>query len=65
MAEIPHQHAFDGLEPKVHRIRSRLTLSDLGQLAGIHPARISRMERSQRPANDLVAALERKPRNSE
>ena len=66
MAEILHQHAFDWLELKVRRIRSRLTLFELGQLAGIHLARTSEMERGQRPiANDVVATLDREPRNSE
>lgn len=40
---------MNGLELKVKRIRAGLTLWALGQKAGIHPARISEMERNQRP----------------
>jgi transcriptional regulator with XRE-family HTH domain len=50
----------DGIDLKIARIRAGLTLWELGRLAGIHPARISEMERDQRriiPA--VVDALER------
>ena len=49
----------NGLELKIARIRAGLSLWQLGQEVGIHPARISEMERNQRPINEaLVKALE-------
>ena len=45
---------MNGLDLKLKRVRVGLTLWKLGQLAGVHPARISEMERGQRPITDLV-----------
>ena len=45
---------MDGMDLKIARIRARLTLWELGKLAGVHPARISEMERGQRPITDVV-----------
>ena len=39
---------------KLKRVRVGLTLWQLGKLAGVHPARISEMERGQRPITDVV-----------
>ena len=59
MAEILQHEAVDGLELKVRRVRARLTLYELGQRAGLHAARISEMERGQRPvAKSVVEALD-------
>ncbi len=53
---------MDGLELKPARVRARLTLCELGQLAGVHPARISEMERGQRSiAHAVLAALDEVP----
>ena len=46
---------MDGMDLKIARIRAHLTLWQLGKLAGVHPARISEMERGQRPITDAVA----------
>lgn len=52
---------MDGLQVKIARIRVGLTLWDVGQLVGLHAARISEMERGQRPISDtVVKALEKK-----
>ena len=45
---------MDGMDLKIARIRAHLTLWQLGKLAGVHPARISEMERGQRPIIDAV-----------
>ncbi len=45
---------MDGMDLKIGRIRAHLTLWQLGELAGVHPARISEMERGQRPITDAV-----------
>ena len=45
---------MDGMDLKIARIRARLTLWELGSLAGVHPARISEMERGKRPITDVV-----------
>lgn len=51
---------MDGLELKLERVRAGLTLYELGKLAGVHPARISEMERAQRVVSPaVVQALER------
>ena len=39
---------MEGLELKLKRLRAGLTLWDLGQLTGVHAARLSEMERNQR-----------------
>ena len=53
---------MDGLELKLARVRAGLTLWELGKLAGVHPARISEMERDQRAiAEAVVAALDKIP----
>ena len=44
----------DGLNLKLKRVQAGLTLWQLGKLAGVHPARISEMERGQRPITDVV-----------
>ena len=46
---------MDGLDLKLKRVQAGLTLWQLGKLAGIHPARISEMERGQRLITDAVA----------
>ena len=45
---------MDGMDLKIARIRAHLTLWQLGKLAGVHPARISEMERGQRQIADAV-----------
>ena len=45
---------MDGLELKILRVRAGLTLWQLGKLTGVHPARISEMERGQRPMSEVV-----------
>ena len=45
---------MDGLELKLARVRAGLTLWEVGQLVGLHAARISEMERGQRPITDAV-----------
>ena len=45
---------MDGLELKLARVRAGLTLWEVGQLVGLHAARISEMERGQRPIVDAV-----------
>ena len=45
---------MNGLDLKLKRVRVGLTLWQLGKLAGVHPARISEMERGQRPSTDAV-----------
>ena len=45
---------MDGLDLKLKRVQAGLTLWQLGKLAGVHPARISEMERGQRPILDAV-----------
>lgn len=53
---------MDGLDLKLARVRARLALCELGKLAGVHPARISEMERGQRAiAEAVVAALDEVP----
>ena len=50
---------MEGLTLKVWRIQSGLTQYQLGQKFGIHPARISEMERNQRPVSaDLAKVVE-------
>ena len=46
---------MDGLDLKLKRVQAGLTLWQLGKLAGVHPARISEMERGQRLISDAVA----------
>ena len=45
---------MDGLDLKLKRVQAGLTLWQLGKLAGVHPARISEMERGQRLITDAV-----------
>ena len=45
---------MDGMDLKIARIRAHLTLWQLGKRSGIHPARISEMERGQRPITEAV-----------
>ena len=42
------------MDLKIARIRAHLTLWQLGKLAGVHPARISEMERGQHLITDAV-----------
>ena len=46
---------MDGLDLELKRVQAGLTLWQLGKLAGVHPARISEMERGQRLITDAVA----------
>jgi len=51
---------MDGLELKIARVRAGLTLCERGQKSGVHPARISEMERGQRLIRAaVVQALEK------
>ena len=45
---------MDSLGLKLARVRAGLTLWEVGQLVGLHAARISEMERGQRPIADAV-----------
>ena len=45
---------MDGLQIKLARVRAGMTLWDVGQLVGLHAARISEMERGKRPISDAV-----------
>ncbi len=45
---------MNGLDLKLKRVQAGLTLWQLGRLAGVHAARISEMERDQRPIADAV-----------
>ena len=45
---------MDGMDLKIARIRARLTLWELGKLAGLHEARISEMETGKRPIIQAV-----------
>ena len=45
---------MDGLEIKLRRVRAGLTLYALGQLCGVHPSRLSEMERGQRKISEHV-----------
>ena len=45
---------MNGLDLKLKRVQAGLTQYELGQRSGVHPARISEMERGQRPIIDAV-----------
>ena len=45
---------MEGLDLKLKRVQEGLTQYELGQRSGVHPARISEMERGQRPIIDAV-----------
>ena len=45
---------MDGLDLKLARVRAGLTLWEVGQLVGLHAARISEMERGRRPISETV-----------
>ena len=45
---------MDGLEIKVMRIRLGWTQWDLAKKVGVHPARISEMERGRRESTEAV-----------
>lgn len=50
---------MEGLELKLRRVRAGLTQYDLGRKSGVHPTRISEMEKGQCAiAESVVAALE-------
>lgn len=50
---------MDPLELKIRRVRLGWTQYDLAQRSGVHPARVSEMERGQRPiAEAVVRALD-------
>ena len=49
---------MEGLELKLLRVTSELTQWDLAQRLGVHPARVSEMERGRRPITpDVEQAL--------
>ena len=48
---------MNGLDLKLKRVRAGLTLWQLGRLAGVHPARLSEMERGQRSIAEAVVAV--------
>ena len=48
---------MNGLALKMTRIRAGLTQYQLGQKSGIHPARISEMERGQRPVSPALTRV--------
>ena len=51
---------MDPLELKIRRVRAGLTQYELAKRSGIHPARVSEMERGQRSiAEAVVRALDR------
>ena len=45
---------MDGLDLRIMRVRAGITQYELAQRSGIHPARISEMERGQRPIIEAV-----------
>jgi|GEM_PF-6559869 transcriptional regulator with XRE-family HTH domain len=45
---------MDGLDLRIMRVRAGITRYLLAQRSGIHPDRISDMERGQRPITDVV-----------
>ena len=45
---------MDGLDLRLMRVRAGITQYELAQRSGIHPARISEMERGQRPITEAV-----------
>ena len=45
---------MNGLELKLMRVKAGLTLWELGRATGLHPARLSEMERDQRRIADTV-----------
>ena len=47
---------MDGLHLKVMRIMRGWTQWDLGMIVGVHPARISEMERGRREVTEAVVA---------
>ena len=47
---------MQGLILKIARVRAGLTLWELGEPAGVHPERISEMERGQRAITEAVVA---------
>ena len=53
---------MDGMELKLRRVRAGLTLYALGQRCGVHPSRLSEMERGERPIG--VAVVEALDENS-
>ena len=48
------EDAMDGLDLKLMRVRAGITQYELAKRSGIHPARISEMERGQRPITEAV-----------
>ena len=45
---------MNGMDLKLKRVQAGLTQYELGRLADLHAARISEMERGQRPIIDAV-----------
>ena len=45
---------MDGLGLRIMRVRAGITRYPLAQRSGVHSARISEMERGQRPITDVV-----------
>ena len=52
--KLQQEDAMDGLDLRLMRVRAGITQYELAQRSGIHPARISEMERGQRPIIDAV-----------
>ena len=52
--KLRQEEAMDGLDLTIMRVRAGITQYELAQRSGIHPARISAMERGQRPIIDAV-----------
>ena len=48
---------MNGIDLKITRVRAGLTLWDVGQLVGLHAARISEMERGRRPISEAVVQV--------
>lgn len=53
---------MDGIMLKIQRIKSGFTQWDLAHLAGVHPARISEMERGRRDVSAEVIGVIKKAR---
>ena len=46
---------MDGMDLRLMRVRAGITQYELAKRSGVHPARISEMERGQRLITDAVA----------
>jgi len=54
---MPDFIPIDGFTLKVRRVQAGLTQYQLAQKSGIHPARISEMERGQRPVSPALTRV--------